>query len=766
MTLTEPGEGSPMPLSGTSSGAESHESEVRRAGLTGSGNGSVPGPAAYEGLSPEDIEALRGLGAGMKQALALAGAVADLRQEALFNFGEMTGVKLTAVLEQMLEHSELPDAYLDTVRAVFAPPEGYAAALRLLMEPGSVVVLLREPGAGRSFTAQALLADLRQRTGARVGPLSFGGGSRFPVRRLPREENVAYLLELPADEEKFEVADDFGAVLGKIQYTLGKRNSRLVVLTTPEQWARICRGAPSGVVPLLGRPDPTEIAAAWLRAEAPELDASRWVQDARITGLLRNQPPADVLQVVSLILNASRAPRRVSPASEIIPPDAFTQQVLDVVAARNNWRSSLLQWHSKEGRTSFQRNFLLVAAMFRNAPVAHVYAQTAELSEHLSKREAVALEGQSSPGVIEMVDSIDAELAEDDTVQFSKPGWDDAVLNYFWVDRPMARTDFLAWMAKAPIARTTKFLETFTPEDRLLLANRVGAFAVRWAVRHGKANPLEEVVIAWRKDDALWAAAVDLISAAALHPTMSRFVHAVLLRWSKNAAADRSALQKLAVDVCAGEFGRRHTGKALRRLRHAAETAHDDVQASLYRAVRNLWADASARPTLFSSVVEWCSADPSRTEAGRRSFLALATLLSQEDPGLPVLLSTGADQPEFPTADLVSGWRTLLDSGSVDSESARAVSLWMDAAVEYPDQRPVVFNVLRGAVDTAGRAGGSHPRHRLRDLLYLWQPVPAVDADPERVRLRHELVDLLDHDRSRSVALYRPVRVGRGGPTP
>ncbi|MFE2060617.1 hypothetical protein [Streptomyces sp. NPDC059446] len=765
MTLTEPGEDSSMPLSGTSSGTESHESEVRRAGLTG-GNGSVPGPAAYEGLSPEDIEALRGLGAGMKQALALAGAVADLRQEALFNFGEMTGVKLTAVLEQMLEHSELPDAYLDTVRAVFAPPEGYAAALRLFMEPGSVVVLLREPGAGRSFTAQALLADLRQRTGARVGPLSFGGGSRFPVRRLPREENVAYLLELPADEEKFEVADDFGAVLGKIQYTLGKRNSRLVVLSTPEQWSRICRGAPSGVVPLLGRPDPTEIAAAWLRAEAPELDAPRWVQDARITGLLCNQPPADVLQVVSLILNASRSPRRVSPASEIIPPDAFTQQVLDVVAARNNWRSSLLQWHSKEGRTSFQRNFLLVAAMFRNAPVAHVYAQTAELSEHLSKREAVALEGQSSPGVIEMVDSIDAELAEDDTVQFSKPGWDDAVLNYFWVDRPMARTDFLAWMAKAPIARTTKFLETFTPEDRLLLANRVGAFAVRWAVRHGKANPLEEVVIAWHKDDALWAAAVDLISAAALHPTMSRFVHAVLLRWSKNAAADKAALQKLAVDVCAGEFGRRHTGKALRRLRHAAETAHDDVQASLYRAVRNLWADASARPTLFSSVVEWCSADPSRTEAGRRSFLALATLLSQEDPGLPVLLSTGADQPEFPTADLVSGWRTLLDSGSVDSESARAVSLWMDAAVEYPDQRPVVFNVLRGAVDTAGRAGGSHPRHRLRDLLYLWQPVPAVDADPERVRLRHELVDLLDHDRSRSVALYRPVRVGRGEPTP
>ncbi|MET8888899.1 MULTISPECIES: hypothetical protein [Streptomyces] len=764
MTFAEPGEDLPLPFSGAPSGAENHESGMRREVVTGRGDGAVPGPAAYPGLPLGGIDAGGGFDPGARQALALARAVADLRQEALFNFGEMTGVKLTAVLEQMLEHSELPDAYLDTVRAVFAPPEGYAAALRQLMEPGAVVVLLREPGAGRSFAAQALLADLRQRTGARVGPLSFGGGSRFPVRRLPLEENVAYLLELPADEEKFEVAEDFGAVLGRIQYTLGKRNSRLVVLTAPEQWARICRGAPPGVVPLLGQPDPAKIAVAWLRAEAPELDASKWVQDDRIAGLLRNQAPGDVLQVVSLIINATRGRRRSTSTSATT--DAFTQQVLDVVAARNNWRSSLLQWHSKEGRTSFQRNFLLVAAMFRNAPVAHVYAQTAELSEQLSKREAVALEGQGSPGVIEMVDSIDAELAADDTVQFSKPGWDDAVLNYFWVDRPMARTEFLAWMAKAPLARTTKFLETFTPEDRLLLANRVGAFAVRWAVRHGKANPLEDVVIAWRKDDALWAAAVDLISAAALHPTMSRFVHAVLLRWSKNAGADRAALQKISVEVCAGEFGRRHTGKALRRLRHAAETVHDDVQTSLYEAVRNLWADASARPTLFSSVVEWCSADPSRAEAGRRSFLALATLLSKEDRGLPVLLSTGEDQPDFPTADLISGWRTLLDSGSVADDSARAVGLWMDAAVEYPDQRPVVFNVLRGAVDTAGRAGGSHPRHRLRDLLYLWQPVPAVDADPERVRLRHELVDLLDHDRSRSVALYRPVRMGRGGPTP
>jgi len=318
-------------------------------------------------------------------------------------------------------------------------------------------------------------------------------------------------------------------------------------------------------------------------------------------------------------------------------------------------------------------------------------------------------------------------------------------------------------MAKAPTAKATSLLETFTSEDRLLLANRVGAFAVRWAVRHEKPKPLEEVVLAWHKDLLQWPTAVDLVSAAALHPTMGRFLHEVLLSWSKNTSEDGAALQKLAVEVCAGEFGRRHTGKALRRLRHAAETVHDDVRASLDAAVRNLWDDAAVRSTLFSSVVEWCSQDPSRAEAGRRCFLALATLRSQTVANLPALLSPGEVDAEFSTDDLTAGWRALLDPAAPEDGLAEAVVQWMDAAAEHAEQRPVVFHVLRGAVDTEGRAGGSHPRHRLRDLLYLWQPVPSVTEDSERVRLRHELVDLLEHDRRRSVVLYRPARAGSGG---
>ncbi|MFF3373882.1 hypothetical protein ACFYXF_13205 [Streptomyces sp. NPDC002680] len=693
----------------------------------------------------------------------LRAAVADLRQEALFNFGEMTAVKLTAVLGQLLDHSELPGRYLETVRAVFAEPDGYDTVYETFEEPGAVLVLPREPGAGRTFTAHALLADLHQRTGARVGPLSFGSTGRFPLRYLPREENAGYLLELPADEEAFAVSSDFGAMLYDIQRVLRKCSSRLIVLTMPEQWQRIRGDAPPGVVPELGFPESAKVAQAWLAAEAPDFDAARWLADARIADLLKGQSPSDALQTVGLILKAEQAKTPVEKSEA--DPDGFNAKVLNVVRARTAWREELLTWHTKPGRTSFERNFLLVASLFRNATVAHVYVQTAELCRRF--KQPVTLDGQEEPGVVELVAEIEAELDPTyDTIDFGRPGWDDAVLSYFWIDRPMARQTFLTWMAEAPTTKTNEFLESFTKDERLLLANRVGAFAVRWATRHRKADPLEGIVSAWRRDDDLWKAATDLVSAAALHPTMGRFIHELLLRWSKS--KDNAALRKLAVDVCAGEFGRRYTGKALLRLGHAAGSADPGVQESLRAAVRTIWSDPSARENLFASITQWCAPGSDRLVSGRRSFAALATLASGEDgDGVPVLLPGASEDGEFQASveDLSIGWSALLSSGDDEEDPANALNLWMDTAHRRPELRPLVFSVLRGALSAPDPELARSLRHRLHDLLYAWQPFPAPDAEPGRVRLRHELTDLLSHDRSRAVAKYHPRTAGRAPET-
>ncbi|QKW07510.1 hypothetical protein HUT18_15100 [Streptomyces sp. NA04227] len=718
-----------------------------------SGSDVVPSREAKVAEDDPAIQRMRGV---------LRAAVAELRQEALFNFGEMNAVKLTAILGQLLEHSELPKRYLETVRAVFAPPDGYEEASKALENPGAVLVLLREPGTGRTFTAHALLADLQLRTGAKVGPLSFGSSERFPLHRLPRDENAGYLLELPSDEDTFEVGGDFGASLFEVQRTLLSRSSRLIVLTTPEQWQRIGGDAPAGVVPPLKRPDGRAVAETWLRAEAPpDLDASRWLADERIVKLLEGQSPSDVLETVGHILKAEGSKSLVAVSDS--DPDGFHAKVLSVVQARTAWRTELLEWHSRKGRTSFQRNFLLVAALLRNATVAHVYAQTAALCRLFGK--PVSLRGQEEPGVVEMVSEIEAELdPTNDTIDFARPGWDDAVLSYFWIDRPPARKTFLSWMADAPTTKTTDFLETFTPEERLLLANRVGAFAVRWATHHRKADPLEQIISAWQKDKNLWSAATDLVSAAALHPTMGRFVHELLLRWSK--AGSTPELQKLTVDVCAREFGRRNTAKALLRLGYAAGSTDFGVQESVGAAVRTIWSEPSARKSLFTSITKWCAPDSDRRASGRRSFAALATLVSQgyePDDKVPSLLLSDNEEGGFQPSldDLSVCWGALLTIEADEEEPTEAVNLWMDAAHGNPSLRPLIFGVLRGAVSAADSALGRRLRYQLRDLLYAWEPAPAPNVDADRVRLRHELLDLLDHDRSRSVARYHPRAASR-----
>ncbi|MDX3233039.1 hypothetical protein [Streptomyces sp. ME19-01-6] len=126
----------------------------------------------------------------------------------------------------------------------------------------------------------------------------------------------------------------------------------------------------------------------------------------------------------------------------------------------------------ESGRTSFQRNFLLACATLRGASVAHVYASTADLASVFGDGDP-SLKGQQEPGVIEMVDSIEAELQADDTLTFHRPEWDDAALEYFWVDRPLSRVKFLEWLADALPEQAGTPGES--PRDRLR------AIARQWA---------------------------------------------------------------------------------------------------------------------------------------------------------------------------------------------------------------------------------------------------------------------------------------------
>ncbi len=698
----------------------------------------------------------------------------------MVNNGEMIAVK--NVFEQTLDtHAPISAGYLDVVSEVYAElyvkQDGdyfakterstFTDAYSLLETDGSVLVISRPPGTSRNITAYALMARLMESGLIKeVWPLSFGSASVFPVKRLPREHHRGYVLELPPDEDGFEVHDSFGANLEKVWEYLSPRHSRLIVITTPEQWRRIGRGAPEGADPNLGTARPADVAERWLRAEEPDFPVTSWLRHRKMKALLDGQSPTEVLRIVELMREARRtALRTIAEASvgldalqlrraeAVADTDAaIDEQVNEVAAARDNWEDDLHDWHEKSERTSFQRNFLVTAAVLRGAPVGHIYAKAADLTKSL-EGDNIEVTGQKAPGVIAMTRAIHAERTKEGVLSFRRPHWDDAALEYFWTDRPLARVPFLQWLAHAPLDEPKLAMESVDLDYRRALAERIGDFAVRWAVRHRRQEPLEEIVTTWHKNPkkGLWPMATTLLDDAAVHPASAPYVHTMLLAWSSRKT--EAALPLAVVSVCAGKFGRAHTGKALRRLRHAAESEHAEVAEALQDAVRTLWADASVRPLLFKDIVDWCGNDKIKDTVGRQTFAALATATGPSNLDIPLILdnaSHGDDEEFHPSPeDLVKGWRTLLREGPGPTGTRqvdKAVFLWLDAGLRHLPLKDLILHSLRKAVDIRGTEEGRVLRETLRACAHGWVQGKDRPFSKEREAVRQELSALLDED--------------------
>ncbi|MCI4085654.1 hypothetical protein MRQ86_36245 [Streptomyces sp. MMS21 TC-5] len=717
------------------------------------------------------------VGAPTPDAVEAVGQAAVL-QRALINRGEMVGTKY--VFEQTLDsHAPISPEYLAVVREVYAEPHpagpesssSFENALGALRPAGSVLVINRPLNCGRTILAYALLARLLDdEVINEARPLSFGGSQHFPTRRLPHDHRCGYLLELPPDEDDFSVADEFGSSLRTISERLHRRNCRLIVLTRPEQWRRISQGAPEGVAPELGSVRPRDVAERWLLAQQPDLVVDQWLDHEDIKPLLLGQSPTDVLSLVYLILEQHRS-AQVTTATETDDPEkalkqartgsaslTFEEQVANVVAARSNWEDALYSWHEPErgSRTSFERNFLLAAAVLRGDPVGHVYAKAAELTEKLDKID-VDVDGQREPGVIAMTRAVGARREGDGALAFSRPHWDDAAIEYFWNDRPLARNTFLDWLAQAPVDTSTskEALETINKDVRRALAARIGQFALRWAVRHRRQEPLEQIVKAWYKhgtDKELWPLAVELLDNASIHAASAPYIHTMLLGW---AGRKEPSLQRAVVEVCTGTFGRRHTSKALRRLRNVAAQGHPDVIDTLREAVCVLWEDTTVRRMLFGYVVEWCGAEKTSQTVGHRTFAALAMNSPSRAEGLPPLLAavteaSSDDEDTFRPGvrGLVTGWRTLLRQAAGpagERELDTAVFTWLDAALKLSALKPVVFDTLRQAVNVHGAEGPAF-RETLRTCAEWWLQGPGRPYSEQKEDLKRELSASLDKD--------------------
>ncbi|EWM12049.1 hypothetical protein KUTG_02353 [Kutzneria sp. 744] len=616
-----------------------------------------------------------------------------------------------------------------------------------------------------------------------VARLMFGGSPHFPESRLPTEQGRVWLLEIPTDEEGFRVDENFSFCLPALDRLLAARHGRLIVLTRPDQWRRI-GGGPSGRWPsareLLAGVGPTAVAHAQLTGRMPDIDVRGWLEHPSIRAMVEHSGTVEVFELAENILAAEQTPANLLPADHTSagPADAaldaktlLERRIAMVVDSRGQWRRQLLDWHRHPGRTAFERDFQVAAAALTGLPVTHVYHGATELNKEFGGNGAVSAQGQDAPGVIAMLDAINGELTADDRIRFTRPGWTDSILEYFWVDRPLGRLKFLDWLARAPGYRPSDALEGVSDDHRRAAARRITRFALGWAARHKREAPLAKLASAWREPYSyLWYELVAVLSAVACadnadpaetDPDVAalavhqRYVHQLLLDWAKSPEHAHVVLQ-----VCAGPFADRYTSKALVRLKHAGRHNDDKLQPVLQQVIARLWQESSARTTLVKEIASWCDAAQHRT-SGSIAFARLATITDTAQPhpdrpayegdaatkdaprdnahshGLALLRQTGDYTPD--RSVLARCWRAHLVTAPPDT-SENLVTVWLEAAMADPSQRQVVLEVLRLAV-----RGSADQIRTIRDVVRGITRIWSIGVT-DRVALYQELTAALDTD--------------------
>jgi hypothetical protein len=346
--------------------------------------------------------------------------------------------------------------------------------------------------------------------------------------------------------------------------------------------------------------------------------------------------------------------------------------------------------------------------------------------------------GQQGAGILELVSRIGARLPDEEMVQFVRPGFGDAVLDYFWIDRQHLRTEFLEWMCNLPV--------TSDGAAGKLVTERIVAYALRWTKQHGDLKFLQEVAKLWAPAESLRPTAGQLLTAAAMDPKVGKRVRDRLLAWAKGEYSSTSAMRALVADVCGGALARLYPKMMLLRLSYLAQNADPTVTQAVKNAMRNLWQQPDSRELVLAQVAEWCASDDAGPrQAGLHSFLALAAM-RDDWRHAPTLLSPNGDQLIPIHNQMVTrGWQTVFESSLTEQLAGDVLAQWLDAAASSPQLRvQVIRDLTAGVQGTDPTLGGSSRFVRLTRLLYGWQP-NQQGADARRTELRDSLIEQLSN---------------------
>jgi hypothetical protein len=404
------------------------------------------------------------------------------------NFDSVQGTAigvLQQIVRRMVDSHELKPHEVAAYTAKFAPPPNIGEAIEKLGK-NRVVVLAGPRGCGRRMSAVWLLS---QKKGLTMHEVERELNESFLPSDLAAEKHVCWLLDLRDDDASVQL--NFGNTLAARREDLKDQSSYLAVIIREDLWRKVGAGGDELLVQLTPA-RASDIILQYLTKHEPPIsedDAKTWLQYQDINKSIENLTPPDaVLWAESIHAEHFTPPK---PSTDTPLKDVISGKAENVLSARRAWRTQLLKWHSEHpgGR---ERAFLLAAAALENMPVEQVFTGSARLSAALGNEENHAPRGLTGPGIIELVDSVGADLSAAETVRFRRPGYADSILEYFWTDRMHLRTEFVSWLS------TEEALNKGDQEAEAA-AERIGQYVLLWSIRRNSFDLVDYSKVALKK---------------------------------------------------------------------------------------------------------------------------------------------------------------------------------------------------------------------------------------------------------------------------
>ncbi|AEN08002.1 MULTISPECIES: hypothetical protein [unclassified Streptomyces] len=646
-----------------------------------------------------------------------------VQQNVPVNLGTVIGTQNISEIRR-LRGTPLPKDWIEDRLASYLPDSQLTDAISGILKNNRVAVLHGLPGTGRYSTALHTLTRQSAVTAIRQ------------VRREPNDavdlegltdEDTGWILDLRDEEETLHTG--FGLHLREAEGHLSATRSLVIVVTHTDTWACVASEATE-----LARPVAPPVALNALRAHLncpqPGIDElEQWLAQDAIVTEMEGASPATAAHWARIIRTTAAF------NSSSTDPKSVPELVDAVVQAARNWRHTLRTWHTCN-TDSTHRNYLLAAATLDGAPAEDIYEAHTTLGKILGDTPQPT-RGQQGPGIIELTHTIGAELGSDDRVRFLNPGYAEAVVDYFWVDRPHHVAAFTRWTAEQAA--------TLPPDLGDPLAERVTQWATHYTIAKQSFTVLRAIATDWAKNPRLHDRAQDLLVAAAVDPTDGKRARDQYLTWAKAPDTDDPSNRKhiplalkRALAGALAQLAPAYPQIALKRLSElAVHTTDETVADAVGDALTQLWDQKALQTTVRTILSSWFTSPQTHyVAAARRAFLHLADRTTAES--LPLLVNHTDHTPDPWT---LAGWRCALD-GPATAPVQRAVNAWLDAALNHPTLRTTVLRTFTEAVfrSDADRTYLAERYLRLNQAAFGWQPTHAESHPGERSLLRDALV--------------------------